>query len=194
MPPSVRVGEQERYVCQPFDTYASISRAKYRDDRYALALEEYNRNLPSAAQNVRDRPARLGAGTEVWIPTLDSLMASKYASLVSAGTAPTAPTPPSPPATSGVGTPPPFGSDPVTVRPLVPLVPASNAPTTTNPPAPAAVGTTTYRIPAGGQLISQVAEQRLGSALRWIDIYRLNPGLDPSRPIAEGTEIRLPTK
>jgi hypothetical protein len=86
--------------------------------------------------------------------------------------------------------PPPVASrDPVSIGPVTS---PNSRPTTPATPLPA--GVTTYRIPAGGLLIAQVAQQQLGSPLRWIDIYRLNSNLDPSRPIPEGTEIRLPPR
>ena len=75
-----------------------------------------------------------------------------------------------------------------------PVRPATTPMPPTTPTTPAPAGSTTYRIPSGGLLIAQVAQQQLGSPLRWIDIYRLNSNLDPSRPIPEGTEIRLPPR
>ena len=44
-------------------------------------------------------------------------------------------------------------------------------------------GVTMYTVEADGMYLSQIAERRLGSALRWIDIYRLNPNLQPEQPL-----------
>jgi hypothetical protein len=99
----------------------------------------------------------------------------------------TVPTPPPPPA-------PPIGRDPVTIGSVTSPTSPRPITTPTAPTTPAPAGVTTYRIPAGGMLIAQVAQTQLGSPLRWIDIYRLNSNLDPSRPIPEGTEIRLPPR
>jgi hypothetical protein len=100
-------------------------------------------------------------------------------------------TPQAPPPTPLTPPAPPFNRDPVTIGSVT-------SPNATRPVAapttPAAAGGATFRIPAGGMLIAQVAEQQLGSPLRWIDIYRLNSNLDPSRPIPEGTEVRLPPR
>jgi hypothetical protein len=81
-----------------------------------------------------------------------------------------------------------LGSE-VAIRPPVTQAPPPSTPTNA-PPA----GTATYRVPAGGLLVSQVAQQQLGDALRWIDIYRLNPSIDPAQPLREGTELRIPAR
>jgi LysM domain len=219
-PPAVVVGDEQRYVVKPTDSYGSISRNAYGDDRYAAALQEYNRSRLGASA-----PATLQPGTEIVIPTAASLQNSRFGVLIAAmptppPPAPPAPPPPPPPATSPaalapvatvptVPPAPPFPSpsppfvapspanvapspppyrDPVTIGPVT--SPAAQ-PATPTAPQPAGA---TYRIPAGGKLIAQVAQEQLGSPLRWIDIYRLNSNLDPSRPIPEGTEIRLPPR
>ena len=61
-------------------------------------------------------------------------------------------------------------------------------------PTPFPETTKPYRVPTAGLYLSQVAERQLGSALRWIDIYRLNPGLQPEQPLREGMDIRIPMK
>ena len=213
----VVVGDEKRYVVRPADSYASVSRTVYGDERYAAALEAYNRNRLGA-----NAPATLQPGAEIVIPTAASLQNSRFGVLIAATAPPivtsppppaaptyppiatspaalaqTQPVPPAPPfpppppavvSPSPPPPPPPLASrDPVTIGPVT----SPNAPPATTP-VPA--GVTTYRIPAGGLLIAQVAQQQLGSPLRWIDIYRLNSNLDPSRPIPEGTEIRLPPR
>jgi hypothetical protein len=57
-----------------------------------------------------------------------------------------------------------------------------------------APGFTTYKVPPGGKLIGEVAQEQLGSSLRWIDIYRWNTSLDVSQSIPEKTEIRIPPR
>lgn len=178
-PASVKTDTADRYVCQGNETYELIAARKLGSDRYARALEQYNREMPGAPENLRASPARLGPNTVVWVPTLQYLM-DRYGQYLASG----APIPASPTAA-----PPRSLAADVGIRAPTPLVPANNAPAAQPP-----VGTTTFRVPAGGMLISQVAASQLGDALRWIDIYRLNPSIDPSQPIREGTEIRVPMR
>lgn len=185
--PQVKTDTPERYLCQATDTFASLSVRKYGNENYARALEEYNRDMPGAPENLRSSPARLVAGTYVWLPSQNYLLSDRYARFVTGGsfgsTLPNVTTP------VPANTTRPLGSD-VGISPPTPVPGGPAAP---RPPAND-VGVTTYRVPAGGQYFSQIAEARLGNPLRWIDIYRLNLGFPPEQPIREGTEIRIPVK
>jgi hypothetical protein len=66
---------------------------------------------------------------------------------------------------------------------------SSTANSRVEPPGKAA-----YKIPFGGKMIGDIAREQLGSSLRWIDIYRMNPNLDVSQPIPEKTEILIPSR
>jgi hypothetical protein len=174
--PIVKMDNPERYICEANEAYALISRRKYGTDSLALALEEYNRRLPGAADNVRAQPARLTPGTTVWLPSQNVLLEIARA----------APESNLPPITS-VGNPRPVGND-LSVSPPVP----GNA----LPPRPtgADAGVVNYTVPMDGLLLAQIAERQLGSALRWIEIYRLNNTLQPEQPLRAGTVLRVPAK
>ncbi len=175
--PVVKTDNSKRYVCQGNENYALISFREYGNENFARALEEYNRDLPSASDGVRAQPARLQQGTVVMVPSQNYLVThERYARFVSGGSN-------LPPA----ATPRPFGNDIGIGQPT----PGNNV---SRPAATADAGTALYRVPAAGMYLSQVAERQLGSALRWIDIYRLNPGLQPEQPLREGLEIRVPVK
>ena len=71
-------------------------------------------------------------------------------------------------------------------------VPGNKLPAT--PTSNAAVGVRTYRVMDDNVYLSKIAEQQLGNPLRWIDIYRLNPELQPEQPLRKGMELRVPAK
>ena len=237
-PSNVVGGDERRYVVKAGDTYASIAKNAYGDDRYAAPLEDLNRSRIGAAA------VTLLPGMSIVIPTAASMEKNRFGGPIASAPPPVTPTaphvspplvsppPPAPPfSPPAAPTYPPIATSPAAlapgqpippVPPFTPTVPAVvppslalEAPPTTWPPlanpdpvsigpvsspntrpapTPVPAGVTTYRIPAGGLLIAQVAQQQLGSPLRWIDIYRLNSNLDPSRPSPEGTEIRLPPR
>ncbi|MEI7685164.1 MAG: hypothetical protein WCL32_09065 [Planctomycetota bacterium] len=174
--PLVKTESPQRYICQGNESFASISARQYGNESFARALEEYNRDLPNAVDSVRAQPARLAPGTPVWLPSQNYLL-DRYGRFVSATSSLPPVTPPAPvrPLTQDIGISPP-------------------APLGARPPAVDNAGVTSYRVPAAGMYLSQVAERQLGNPLRWVDIYRLNPGLQPEQPLREGMEIRVPTK
>lgn len=178
--PAVRTDNAERYQCQGNENYALIAARKYGNDSLARALEEYNRDLPGAPENVRAAPPRLQPNTVVYVPSQNYLM-ERYSRFVSGGAAP-----PNAGLTGGNPNRPPLGND---------IGISAPTPPTAKTTAPAAdAGVTAFRVPTGGLYLSQIAERQLGSPLRWIDIYRLNPGLQPEQPLREGMEIKMPAK
>jgi hypothetical protein len=174
--PTVKTDAPARYICQGNETYAAISTRQYGSPNFARALEEYNRDLPGAPDNLRAFQPRLTPGTVVLIPS-QNLLHDQYGRFVSASPVQVPSTPTSRPVGTdiSVGAPTPFA-------PKSPTSPAADA------------GVITYRVPTEGLYLSQIAERQLGSPLRWIDIYRLNPGLQPEQPLRPGVEIRIPAK
>ncbi len=59
--------DEQTYVCKPGDNYASISMATYKTDKYAKALEAYNRNHPRAGDAMRATGAVV-PGDKVYVP------------------------------------------------------------------------------------------------------------------------------
>jgi hypothetical protein len=49
-----------------------------------------------------------------------------------------------------------------------------------------------YCVRQGGEMVLAVAQRTLGKGDRWMDILRLNPGLNPMYPIPAGTVLQLP--
>lgn len=173
--PVVKTDNPQRYICQGNENYSLIAARTYGNENFARALEEYNRDLPNATDNVRAQPARLQPGTIVWLPAQIYLMDRYGRYIASASAVPPVASPPRP-----------FGNE-VGLNPPSPAGNKAPAPTDN-------AGVVSYRVPAAGMYLSQVAERQLGSPLRWIDIYRLNPGLQPEQPLREGSEIRVPAK
>ena len=58
-------------------------------------------------------------------------------------------------------------------------------------PAPTA-GPRSYRVGASGELEYDIARNLLGDGNRWVEIYKLNPGWLPEKPIPAGTTLTLP--
>ena len=183
--PVVKTDTPTAYICQGNENYALIALRTYGGDGYARALEQYNREFPGAADNVRAMPAQLSPGTKLWLPSVNYLR-DRYGQLVS-NTAPPATTliPSAPPLGSqiGIGQPKPAAPPTAGFPPIQPTQPNQGA-----------ANAATFRVPMGGLYIAQIADQQLGNPQRWIEIYRLNPALDPTQPIREGTEIRIPAR
>jgi hypothetical protein len=144
-------------------------------------LEEYNRDLQgaSAPLALRQRPAQIQPGIKIMVPSQDYLL-DKYAALVPGaiqGIPPIAPVNNNRSIGSQIG--------------LNPPAPSNNK-LPANPAASAAF--TNYTVPSDNMYLSKVAELQLGSALRWIDIYRLNPTLQPEQPLRKDSVIKVPMK
>jgi len=65
--PLVDSWDEQTYVCKPGDNYASICVAIYKTDKYARALEAYNRNHPRAGDAMRATGA-IVPGDKVYVP------------------------------------------------------------------------------------------------------------------------------
>lgn len=155
--------DETRHRCMANDTFESISKSYYGDERYAQALKLFNRNHALATDAMRgDQP--LQAGNAVYIPPADVLnrrYPSSIPGLTPLGKSTSA-------ATSG-GTFP-FKSSP-----------------------PAAGGLKTYKVQApAGEKMYEIAIRTLGNGDRWMEINQLNPGWRTELPIPQGTELRLP--
>ena len=153
----------QTFPARPGDTFASLSKQLYGDEKYANALLAYNREF-STNRNM----TALQAGQTVLLPPIQILQ-DRYA-------------------TALADVRPKVGGAAVSISPPVPVIPNRNAPT----PTPSADLTKSYRIPAGGQKIYELAIQTLGDGSRWTEIYRLNPAIDPLQPIPGNMVVRLP--
>jgi hypothetical protein len=179
---SVQVKQE---ACQPGDTsFTALSQRLYGTDRYAAALQKFNQEHLQADPAVLQDPSRLQPGTRIQAPPPDYLEKSYPQLLRSSASPPSGTLPPvalrtpTPLSTPAVHPGPVGAPSPVVVRPA--LQPSTDA-------------TKSYRVPPQGLMIMQVARDTLGDGMRWPEIYRLNPNLQPQYPIPGGTEIRLPT-
>jgi nucleoid-associated protein YgaU len=162
--PKVVNYDSKQYMAQPGDTFASLAKAAYGDERFANALLAYNRDFSSNRTMTAPQPGQL-----ILLPPPQVLQQSRYASAAADARTP-------------------IGAAPVSISPPVPAIPAR----TFTPATPTSDVTKSYRIPPSGQLIYELAVQTLGDGARWAEIYRLNPMVDPLRPIPGNTVVRLP--
>lgn len=177
--PLVKTDDLKPYICVGNESFEQIARAQYGPRvNFGPALEQFNRDYPGAPLALRQQPAQIQPGIKIMIPSQEYLL-DKYAQFV-----------------------------PGTIRSIPPITPVNNngsigSQIGLNPPAagnkaPAATGTsagfTNYTVPNDNMYLSKVAELQLGSALRWIDIYRLNPDVQPEQPLRKDRVIKLPLK
>jgi hypothetical protein len=173
--------DENTHICKANDTFRTISQEWYQTDRYERALLLFNRNHPLASDALRQEPPTLRAGQPIYIPPKRIL--TKYYEGPPDDSTPIAPLA-SPPArlldrSDGAGSTPPANSylapPSISVRPL---------------PPPGSVPL--YQVHDGGEMLREIARHTLGDADRWIDIFRLNPRVDPRELVPSGCQLRLP--
>jgi hypothetical protein len=163
---TVMVHDMQTHQARNGETFASLSQNAYGDNKYANALQMYNRDYgPNRTVTT------LQAGQTVLVPPLQFLQ-ERYASAIGG-------------ARSNITN---VSVAPVSINPPVPLPMNNNT-----PPLPTADATKTYRVPPEGQLMYAIALQTMGDGNRWSEIYRLNPNLQPLQPVPGGTMLRLPS-
>ena len=174
--PKVTVIDPEPYVCKADDTFDTISTRFFATPKYSRALLQYNRDHPLANKdNVlqSDNP-KLQPRQIIYVPPHDFLD-TRFASLID--NRPSAPVVAS--VAPAISIKAPVSANPASQPTVLPTVATSDA-------------TSAYRVPDQGQMLIEIAQQKLGDRGRWSEIYRLNPALRPEFPIPGGTEIRLP--
>lgn len=164
------------YSCEAGVTsFEQISSKFYYSPRYGRALLLFNRKLPSASAALRQDPPHLAPGERIMIPPayiLEQMYPSEIGQPSTTGIVPASNSPPSPAPT----TPAPVGA----TRGTVPAVPQTG---------------NTHTVRPGGELLYEIARERLGDGRRWVEIYRLNPTLsvEGEGRIPAGTQLKLPT-
>jgi hypothetical protein len=164
---------EEEYRLRTGDDFVAVCRQFRLPEKYAQALQQYNQDYPIASPAMRQNPPRITAGTVIWIPPI-RILEKRYAQLI-----------------------PDFKALPGQTTSASPAVADAPAWTTANSaarPIANGPGYKTYRVQDGGETMQDIARRNLGNAQTWIEIYRLNPQLNPNAttPIAEGTLLRLP--
>ncbi len=158
---------EEEYRLQAGDTFASVSKRFYMGDKYAMSLQQYNRDYPIGSPNLKLDPPRLAAGTVVWIPPL-RVLEKRYPTLIA-------------------------DFKPLNTAAAPPATAASPSWT----PAPArqvAATTKMYRVQDGGETMIDIARKKLNNPQAWNTIHQLNTSLNANAnaPIPAGTILRIP--
>jgi hypothetical protein len=185
--PQVRDYYDEPFRCTPdVRTFEAIAKKQYGSERYARALLLYNRDYNPAlppSENTRE-DTNLPTGQKVVMPPA-SVLEDRFAAAVR-DYQPARQVVAAAPAARGQ----PIASTPVAPSP--PGAPAAAATAAANIGRPAAAATVSYQVQGGGEMLWQIARDRLGDAKRWVEIYRLNPDIQPAFAIPAGTVLRLP--
>jgi hypothetical protein len=144
------------------DTYASISQEYLHDVKYAKALEAYN----------RDR--RRGDEKYVFVPPT-WVLKERFPNMVEESDRPEVK---------------PAGN--VRFEPVAPISPTSPTSPTSRPAPTPAGGNDEYKVTAeAGESIRDIARKVYGSEDAWKRLWTLNDSLDPTRPIPNGTTLRI---
>lgn len=131
MTAQVEAFDELMHMCKQDDTFASISNRYYLSEKYARALQLFNRDHPRATDGVRQQQPVLQPGQPVYVPPLH-ILERKHAAEIPGFT----PLPAGPAATNPATTP----ANTVIPSPTYPLPLASDAPASTataNPTGPA---------------------------------------------------------
>jgi hypothetical protein len=191
--PQVKVIDVENYICKPGDTsFEILAKNYYHSERYGQALMRYNRDYHYRGA---EDPLRLQPGMQVHFPPLHVLETNYGEAIPNHRPVPSAAAPET--RSTGLSSPVsqlPGGERVAVAVPAVPVAGArpSEEVLTANAQATPR-GTKTYRIQApGGEQMRPLAQRTLGNPERWLEIYRLNPNLDPAQFIPSGTPVLLP--
>jgi hypothetical protein len=188
--PQVIMTETKVYTLQHEDkTFADLSRKFYGTPDQADALLRFNRDYPMASDAIKQNPPLLIPGQRVFVPDPATLRqgtaepASKITPIpIGSSDGAVAPSPPP----IAAPTPPPPSPNPGGgMSSTINLRPVASSTGTTNGQV--------YQVATQGEMILNIAERTLGDRMRWSEIYRLNPQINPSSPIPGGTVLRLPS-
>jgi len=167
---------EEEYKIRGGENFNTVSKRFYYNEKYAQALEKYNRDYPLAPASMRQDPSKLTNGQTLWIPPI-RILEKRYPDVI----------PDFRPVTSQSTSLPPQAQTPTwtTASSNSGAKPLSNSPSYK-----------TYRVRDGGETMQDIARRTMGNTLAWSEIYRLNPSLNPSAatPIPAGTLLRLPSE
>ncbi len=158
---------EEEYRLQAGDTFASVSKRFYMADKYAMSLQQYNRDYPIGSPNLKQDPPRLAAGTVVWIPPL-RVLEKRYPTLIA-------------------------DFKPLNTAAAPPATAASPS-WTPSPARQVAATTKMYRVQDGGETMIDIARKKLNNPQAWNTIYQMNTSLNANAnaPIPAGTILRIP--
>jgi hypothetical protein len=163
---------EEQHRWRPGDNFAAISTQYYSTDKYATALQKYNRDYPLATREMRQNPPALAPGQVVWVPP-PRILERDYAGDIGGLTPVTPATPTSRP----------------TVEPVAP------PPGLANSGFGNAAGKM-YRVRQPGESLQEIARRTLGDSGQALRVRGFNPTLsaDPRLPIPPGTVLKLPNE
>jgi hypothetical protein len=168
----VEAYDESTHLCKANETFRTISQEWYHSDQYERPLLLFNRNHPLAIDAFRQESPILQAGQRVYIPP-KRILATYYGG----------------PRDDAPATTPPVASPARTDAAPAPQVnPYLASPRPLPPPGSVPL----YRVHDGGESLRDIARVTLGDPDRWIDIYRLNPRVEPKELVPSGSTLRLP--
>jgi hypothetical protein len=168
--------DEEKYTVGANDTFRSISQNYYKDAKYEKALMLFNQKHPLAEEEMKANQPMLRSGQAVYIPPA-GILDRYYGSAVTESSSSVAP--------SAVPR-----DSPERLRPAaVNLTGMDNPPVANKGLAKEKV----YRVQGSEELIWDIAKRTLGKGERWPEIIKLNAGLDTTKPVPAGSELRLPS-
>jgi len=166
--PEVESFDEEVYRCKAGDSFDKISQRYYQTDKYAQALEAFNRNHPQAGDAIRQQPGNLATGQRVYIPPI-AILRKRHAAVITED-----------------------GRDPSQSNPADERT-SSSRPRTSSEPQDISSRTHEYTVSnPNGETMREIAEKLLRDANRWKEIAQLNPGFQPLLPIPATASIKLP--
>ncbi|MFL5244954.1 MAG: hypothetical protein ACJ8FY_22865 [Gemmataceae bacterium] len=165
--PEVDSFDEEVYRCKAGDSFDKISQRYYQTDKYAQALEAFNRNHPQAGDAIRQQPGNLANGQRVYIPPI-AILRKRHAAII----------------TEDSREPNSNAADEKT---------SSSRPRTSLETQDNSIQAREYSVDnPNGETMREIAEKLLRDPNRWMEIARLNPGFQPLLPIPATARIKLP--
>lgn len=162
---------EEQYRWKPTDSFAAISTRYYSTDKYAAALQKYNRDYPLASPAMRQNPPMISPGQMIWIPPARILERDYGADIQ--------------------------GLEPVVApRSAQPQVEPVGPPPGLNNSGFGNAAPQPYKVRDPGESLQEIARRTMGDSTQSLRIRSLNPTLSPDArlPIPAGTVLRLPAE
>jgi hypothetical protein len=163
------------------DTFATISKKYFKDEKYEQALLKYNREYQSQ-DGLEKNPPDLPPGTQVQVPDLTALESLYPEAIPGFKKGETAPAP--------TGAP---GPDDGKLRSATATTDMATTPVVQVATKKDSQPTRAYEVRKEGETYYAIAKKTLANPARWNEIYHLNgERFEASRPLPVGTLLRLP--
>jgi hypothetical protein len=179
--PQAKDWSVEIYKAGQGDTFATISKKYFKDEKYEQALLKYNREYQSQ-DGFEKNPPDLPPGTQVQIPELAALESLYPEAIPGYKKAETGPAP--------TGT---AGPDDGKLRSATATTDMAVTPVVQVSTKKNSQPSRSYEVQKEGETYYAIAKKTLANPARWNEIYHLNgERFEASRPLPVGTLLRLP--